>query len=146
MDQHRRDRRIDAAGEPADDVARADFLANRGDGGLDEVRRRPVAARAADAEDKILDQLRPKRRVMHLGMKLHGPDAALLVGDAGQRVGRDGGAMEARGQFQRLVAVAHPDLDRRRQAGKQTASRGLRWSLRHGRIRAWAPDRTLPPR
>ena len=83
-------------------------------------------ARAADVEDEILEQLRPERRVVHLGMKLHGPDAALLVGDAGQSVRRDRGAVKAGGQLERLVAVAHPDLHGRGQPGEQLALRCLR--------------------
>ncbi len=75
--------------------------------------------RAPQMLKEISDQLRAQRRVVHLGMELHRPDAALLVGDSGQRVRGDGDAAKARGQLQRLVAVAHPDLDRRRQPGKQ---------------------------
>ena len=97
----------------------ADFFADGCDRGLDEVRRGPVARRAADLEDKIFDDLRAERRVMHLGVELHGPDAALRVGDAGQGVGADGDAVKAGGQLERLVAVAHPYLERWRQAGKE---------------------------
>ena len=86
VDQHCGDRRIHAAGETADDVSRAHFFTNSGDGGFNEVGGRPVACRAADVEDEVLDELRPKRCVVHLGMKLHGPDAAFFVGDGGQRV------------------------------------------------------------
>jgi len=50
---------------------------------------------------------------------LHGPDAALRVGDAGQGVGADGDAVKAGGQLERLVAVAHPYLERGRQAGEE---------------------------
>ncbi len=82
------------------------------------MRRRPVAARPADAQ-KIPDQLRSQRRVVHLGMELHRPDAALLVGDSGQRVLRHGHAAKSRRQLLGFVAVAHPHLDRRRQPGKQ---------------------------
>ena len=78
VDQHSGDGRIDAAGEAADDVAVADFLADGFDGGLDEVGRGPVAGGAADVEDEVLEELRPERRVVDFGVKLHGPDAALF--------------------------------------------------------------------
>ena len=111
---------------------------------LDEVRRRPVAARAADLEE-VSNELRAQRRVMHFGMELHRPDAALFVGDASQRVGRNGDAAKPGGQLQRFVAVAHPHLDRRRQIGKQR-----RW-LSSMVTSAWpysrlGAERTLPPR
>ena len=93
--QHRSHRRIDAAGEPADYVPAAHLLANLGHGTLDKVGGGPVSARAANVEHKVFDQLRSERRVVHFGMELHGPDALFLVGNAGQRVRRDGGAMEA---------------------------------------------------
>ncbi len=96
----------------------ADLFADRGDRRLDKVRRRPVAARPADLK-KICDQLRTQRRVMHLGMELHRPDAALLVGNPSQRVCRNGDAAKSGRQFLRLVAVAHPNLDRSRQIRKK---------------------------
>ena len=104
---------IDAAGEAADDVAVADLLANRGDGGLDEVSRGPVAGGFADVEEEVSDELWAERGVVDLGMELHGPDAAFGVGDAGEGVGGDGGAMEAFGEFDGFVAMAHPNLDGR---------------------------------
>ena len=97
----------------------ANLLADGGHGGLNEMRRGPVARRSADLEDKIFDDPRAERRVVHLGVELHGPDAALLVGDAGQGVGADGDAVKAGGQFERFVAVAHPYLECRRQAGEE---------------------------
>ena len=89
---------------------------------LDEVRRRPIARRAADVEDEVADELRAKRSVVHFGMELHGPDAALLVGDAGKGIRRDGSAVKARGQFEGLVPVAHPD----RKSGRQACEQGGR--------------------
>ena len=65
--------------------------------------------RAPQMEKKVLDQLRAERRVVDLGMELHGPDAALGGLKGRESVGRDRGAMKARGQLGGLVAVAHPD-------------------------------------
>ena len=48
--------------------------------------RSPVAGGGADFEEEVIDELGAERGVMHLGMELHGPDAAVFVGDAGQGV------------------------------------------------------------
>ena len=77
------------------------------------------------AKTKFLSSCGPERSVVHFGMKLHGPDAAIFVGDAGQRIRRNGGAMESRGQFERFVAVAHPHLHRFAEDRQTAASRCL---------------------
>ena len=87
------------------------LLADGRNGGLDEVGGRPVAARAADVEDEVLDELRTKRRVVDFGVELDGPDPAFLVRDCRECVGRDRGAPKPGGEFQGFVAVAHPYLD-----------------------------------
>ena len=69
---------------------------------------------------KFLMQLRAERRVMHFGMELHGPDAALFVGNRSQSVGGDGGAAKAGRQFESFVAVTHPDRKRGWQSLKQS--------------------------
>ena len=73
---------------------------------------------------KFLMSSRPERRVVHLGMELHGPDAALLVGDAGQRVCADRGAMKAGGK---LLALHRRGSSRQRElaACLQTAALAL---------------------
>ncbi len=120
VDQDGGDRGINSSREAADDVARADLLADGFDGGLDEVSRGPVAGGAADAEDKILDELGSERGVVNFRMKLHGPDAAFRIGDAGKRVRGDGGAMEAGRKLGGFVAVAHPH----RNGGGQRCEQG----------------------
>src|SRR5262249_22048662 len=111
VDQHGGDGRIDASGEAADDVAFANLFADAGDGGLDEVGGSPVALRATAVEDEVLDELRTKRSVVNLRVKLHGPDTAVFVRDGGECVGGYGCAPETGGEFEGLVPVAHPDLD-----------------------------------
>jgi len=86
MHQHGSDRRIDTAGEAADDVAGTDFLPDRSDGGFDEMGGSPVAACAADVEDEVFDDLRTEGGVVDLGMELNGPDAAVFIGDGGKSV------------------------------------------------------------
>ena len=80
VDQRRRDRRVHAAGESADDaLVGADQLADPGDLGLDEVARRPVGRAAADLEEEVGEDLAAARRVRHLGMELHAEDRPLVV-------------------------------------------------------------------
>ncbi len=106
--QDRGYRGVDAAREPADHVARADLFANRRNGGLDKVCWSPVAASAADGKDKILEKILPQGCVVDLGMKLHGPDAALRILDSCQRIGSGSRAVKAGGQFESFVSMTHP--------------------------------------
>ena len=73
------------------------FFADGGYGRFDEVRGGPVTFSAADIEDEIADDLWSKRGVVNLGMELHCPDFRFFIGDTSERVGGDGGAMEAGG-------------------------------------------------
>ena len=63
-------------------------------------------------------------------MKLHRPDPALLVRDRRQRIRCDRSPSKPGRQFQRLIAVAHPHLDRRRQPRKERRSRILQGNFR----------------
>ncbi len=56
---------------------------------------------------------------MHLGMKLHGPDAAVRHFQFRPGHWRNSNAAKAGGQFQRFVAVAHPHLQGGRQVGEE---------------------------
>ena len=111
MQQHRRDRGIDAAGKAADDVAAADLTADLVDRLAAEQRHRPVAAAARDVVGEIAQQLRALRRVHDLGMEQHAVKPAAVVGDRGvgrRFAGRHGA--EAGRQGIDPVAVAHPHL------------------------------------
>ena len=97
VDQHRRDRGIDAAGEAADDPALADLGADRLARLRAERRHRPVALQARDAVDEIADEPRAVRRMDDLGVEHQAVVAARLVGDGRERrVLRDADALEAR--------------------------------------------------
>ena len=96
-----------------------DLAADGRHGAFDEMRRSPIAARSADAEEKVPEQLRAERGVMDFGVELHGPDTPFFVGDARQCIGADGGSMESRRQLESLVAVAHPYSEIRGQAGEE---------------------------
>ena len=102
VDQHRRDRAVDAARQAADHLALADLRADVGDLGLAIGGHRPVAGAAADVADEIGDQLAAVGRVHDLGVELSAVEAALLVG--GDREGRAfaiGDDREALGQAAR---------------------------------------------
>ena len=94
VDQHRRDRRIDAAREPADHPALADAGADRLARLGAERGHRPVALQARDLVDEIADQSRAVGRMRDLGMEHQAVVAARLVGD--QRERRIFGGADAR--------------------------------------------------
>ncbi len=109
VDQHRRDRRIDPAGEAADDATPADLSADPPNLLLAEGGHRPVALEAGDLVQEVGDQSRSIRRMDDLGMEHGRVVAALLVrGDGVRRILRDGVDPEAFGQPRHPVAVAHP--------------------------------------
>ena len=68
---------------------------------------------------KFLQNLRALRRVVHLGMELHRIPFLLDVLNSGDRVVRLRHQFEARRQFERFVAVRHPDGKFLRQSLKQ---------------------------
>ena len=109
VDQDRRDRRIDAAREAADDPRFADLRADAGDLLGAERRHRPVALEARDLMQEIGDELRAVGRVDHLGVEHRGVVAALFVRrDRVGRVLRHGVDAEALRKPRHPVAVAHP--------------------------------------
>ena len=110
VDQHRRDRAVDAAGQPADHPAPADLLADVLDRLVLEGAHRPVAAALRDLAHEIAEQRRALRRVHHFEMELRGVELALVVRDHGdRRVLRGADHAEALRQLGDAVAVAHPD-------------------------------------
>ena len=70
VDQHRRDRGIDAAGQSADHPALADLRADFLDRLLAEGAHGPVAVEPGDLADEIADQLGAVGRMHHLGVEL----------------------------------------------------------------------------
>ena len=111
VDQHRRDRRVDAAGKTTDDAARADLIANLFDHLLAIGGHGPSRLDAADLVHEIGIELGAVGRVHDFRVELHGPDAALLIGDHGEgRIRRGADDLKALGQRDDAVAMAHPDL------------------------------------
>ena len=110
VDQDGRDRRIDAAGEAADDLRLADPGADRRDGLVLVGGHRPVAGEAGEVGE-VLQDPGAVDRVVHLGVEHHGVEVAARVGgdrEGGARRGAD--HREAGGELGHPVAVAHPDL------------------------------------
>ena len=111
MQQHRRDRGIDAAREAADHPSPADLAADLVDRLGAKQRHRPVAAAAGDIMGEIAQQLAALRRVHDLGMKQHAIETPGVIGDRG--VGRGlAGRHRAKAGRQCVdpVAMAHPHL------------------------------------
>ena len=125
VQQHRRDRDVDAAREAADHAALADLRADARDRLAAERRHRPIAAAERDAMREVAEQRRALRRVHDLGMELHAVEAALVVGDGGEgRAFGNADDAEAFGQRLDAIAVAHPHLLARAflpKAGEQRA-------------------------
>ena len=97
VDQHRGDRRIDAAGQAADHLALADLRADLLDRLLAEGAHGPVAGEAGDLADEIADQLGAVGRVHHFGVEHQAVIFARLVLDHRERrIRRDAGDGKAR--------------------------------------------------
>ncbi len=109
VDQHRRDRRVDAAREPADHPALADLGADLLDRLLLEGAHGPVALAAGDLAHEVAQERGAVRRVHDLEVELGGVELARLVGDHGdRRVRRGADHAEALRRLGHAVAVAHP--------------------------------------
>ena len=93
-----------------------------GHGVRDEVLRRPVLLRLADAHQEIADHVHAALGVGHLGVELDAIEAALRVLNPGKgRIFRDGRGHEAGRQLGEFVAVRVPDPELARQAGEELA-------------------------
>ena len=85
MHEQRRDRGVDATGEPADHPPAADLLADSPDLFLGDRGGRPGALAATDLGEEAREDLLAVGRVHDLGVKLDAVDAALGVLDGGHR-------------------------------------------------------------
>ena len=110
VDENRGDRRVDAAGQAADDAALAHLLADLLDRLVLEGVHGPVAGQGRHLAHEIAQEGRAMRRMHHLEMELGGVEFAVVVADDGdRRVGRGAEHAEGRRQHGDAVAVAHPD-------------------------------------
>ena len=111
LQQHRHNRGIDPAGKAADDPPIADPGARPGDFLLAEGGHGPVARTVRDAAHEALDQGSAMGRMDDLGMELHAVEAALVIGNGGERRAfAVRHRAETGGQGRHPVAVAHPYL------------------------------------
>ena len=129
LHQGRGHRRVDPAGEAADEVLGPDLGPDRRHRLLDDVGGRPVRPAAGDVEQEVLQDQLAGLGVLHLGMPLHpgqSPLGRLEGGD--RRAGAGGQRVETgRGRGHR-VAVTHPDpqlLGNARQQGAGPVDRGV---------------------
>ena len=110
VEQHRGDRAVDAAGQPADHAPLADLRADLLDRLLLEGAHGPVALAAGDLAHEVAEERGAVRGVHDLEVELGGVELAPLVRDHGdRRVRRGADHAEALGQPGHAVAVAHPD-------------------------------------
>ncbi len=109
VDEERRDRRVDAAREPADHLLGADLRADALDLVLDHRRGRPRGRGPGDVVEERLEHSLPLGRVHDLRVELHAVEPVLRVLERRDRrgVGRRGHACSGRRGRDR-VAVAHP--------------------------------------
>jgi hypothetical protein len=123
VDEQRRDRGVDAAGERTEDALLADLGADPLDLLLDHGGGRPRRPRADDAVEEVLQHLLAVRRVHDLRVELDAVQVPLRGLEGGDR-GRVGPAGDARalGRSGDGVAVAHPADLLLRQPGGERAS------------------------
>ena len=107
--KRRRHRRVDSAGEGADDAAVADLAADVRHRRVDEAGCFPVAAAPADVVEKVVDYLFAQRRVDDLGVELDADTAPLVAHRGHWRVARVGHHPEARRRAGDAIAMAHPN-------------------------------------
>ena len=111
VDQHRGDRRVHAARQPADHPSASYLRPNPGNLRRSECRHGPGPGQPNHVMGKVAQQLRAVRRVDDLRMKLHAVEVAPIIGDGGKRgrfTCRDN--PEPGRQPSHPVPVAHPNL------------------------------------
>lgn len=116
----RRDRRVDSAGESADDSRRADLVTQPVDRLPCEIAQQPIAFTAADQGQEIVKDRTAQRCVRDLRMKLQPENRQPAMPHRGVRARvRAGQRYEIIRDTPHLIAVAHPDIRRLGQPGKQ---------------------------
>ena len=120
VEDERRDRRVDAAAQRADDPPAAHLRANPRRRLLDKRRHRPVAGAAADAGGEVAKDVEAALRVDHFGMEQQRVEPAIGVGHGGDRcVGAGRDHREAGGRGCDEIAMTGPDAKLRRHVHEQ---------------------------
>ncbi len=117
--QHRRDGRIDPARKRTDRASLSDLLFHLRHGRVDKMLRCPGRLRSTNVQREVAQDVPAKRRVVHLGMKLHRPHLPRRVFDGRDSVRSFRGQPEPRRQFFGRVAVRHPDREQLGQSLKK---------------------------
>src|SRR4030042_2298798 len=119
MDKSGCNRRVDTAGERADDFAIFDLLPYVVYALVDEAARRPGALTAAYPVQEVLNYGLPVRCMGDFRVELQPEDICLITYDCSRRVFSVRQSLESCRPFHYMVAVAHPHRYRGRQAGKE---------------------------
>ena len=120
VDEHRRDRGVDAAGEAADHPALTDLGLDLLDLFGDHRLRRPLLLATGDVAQEAGEDLGPVGRVDDLGVELDPVEAAIGHLAGGDRRARAGGERrEPLGRLEDRVAMAHPAALLLRQPAEQ---------------------------
>src|SRR5690554_1391437 len=102
-------RGVHTAGQAQQYLGIADLGANPGNGVLDDMRRRPECLTGADFQQEARQDAQALLGVGHFRMELHAVETTVLVGHGGNGTARRAGDhLEALGERDHLVAVAHP--------------------------------------
>jgi hypothetical protein len=104
-------RRIDTAGQGAEDPVAADPILDRRHRQLDEGMHGPRRAAVADAEDEVAEDVVADQGMGHLRVELHGDEGFGPMPESGVgRMGAGGGDGEIIGQQLDAITMAHPYL------------------------------------
>ena len=123
VDERRGGRRVDPAGQAADDLGFADLRPDPLDLLVDDRSRRPALLAAGDVAQEALEDLRAVRGVDDLGMELDAVEPALgALERSDRRAGAGRQGPEALGGLEDAVAMAHPALLLFGQAAQQLAT------------------------
>ena len=149
VQQHRRDRRVHAARQPAHDPARRRPCARiRADALVDERRHRPVAAAAADVEREVAQDLRRRARCARprdgTAGRRAAASASCMAGD--RRVRPTSPSPSNPGGARRdEVAVARPDLAATPACRRTARAVARQVTIGVAELAAAAPALTCPP-
>jgi hypothetical protein len=120
VNDQRRYRRVDPAGEGADHPSVTDLITHPRNRFGNETRRLPVAATSADTKREIAQHVAPETGMHHFGMELDAIPAPLIVTGSGKRRARAvRHDTKAGGQRSDVIPMAHPHLLVRWSVGKE---------------------------
>ena len=126
--EQRRDRRVDAPAQPADDLRVADLVADARDLVLDDRGRRPRHVAAADVAQEALEDVLPVGRVHDLGVELDAVDARAPA-DSKAATGDSVDEASAVKPGGGAKTVSRCDIQQLCSAGSPASSRPCSWTV-----------------